>query len=799
MRSLVTGRHGRLVALLAVTAVVGLGPGSALAAGNDSVSTVNTETVQTYLSPDGKIASSRLYEQLTFTGDGSISVQNPVDTNGLRNLNGFGGVGAKDGVVDKTYDVNGVTQTRSVSNFDSGKLPLSIGVVYELDGKKVTADDLVGKTGDLKVTYTVKNLTSKQVPLTFPDGTGGTKTEMGDVPVPLVGTVTFTLPKNFTDVRSQAASMGGDGHGGTQMQYLLTLFPPIGSTTMSFGYQAHLTDGLVPPVSFTAVPVDPLTNPTFSTAASSYQSGADTGEKLAEGATKINTNLLRLRDGAGQLLAGLIKLNDGAHQLDAGLSGQAAPGSQQLSDGALQLNTGLGKIDDGAGQLADGAHQASDGGHKLAAGLTQLHTALATLPNTLAHNKKYQLLLGALTQIAQGVGNVNDPATKKTVLGGLNAIQQGLEVGTGNDCLSSTITGTEPQKCGAIDAVKTLGFSVGQSRGQAPSDAPIVLGKVTIVTEGYLMKQLANIRATTGCSGDPSCTDKVDALSALFDAGQPTKDLFDQQLELLQTSLNTIAQKADEQLLAPGAGLDQLRAGLSNPNALADCAKAQRTKTTADDCGIREAALAVKGGVPLLVDTLRAQILDGLGAPTPGCDPTKTLRCGAAALADGLGQLDSGSHQLADGTGQALDGSAQLADGAHQLSDGLSTAAAGSHQLAEGMQQARDGAPRLESGADELSKRGVVKIVQAGKDTTQQYGKLYASLTEGAKRAHTDGMLYGAPTGAMGLMAYDFELNGSDGQGSRNVERLLLAVVLGGLGLGAFALRRRAVPFLPKA
>src|SRR3569623_275352 len=111
---------------------------------------------------------------------------------------------------------------------------------------------------------------------------------MGDVPVPRVGTVTFTLPKNFTDVRSQAASMGGDGHGGTQMQYLLTLFPPIGSTTMSFGYQAHLTDGLVPPVSFTAVPVDPLTNPTFSTAASSYQSGADTGEKLAEGATKIN-------------------------------------------------------------------------------------------------------------------------------------------------------------------------------------------------------------------------------------------------------------------------------------------------------------------------------------------------------------------------------------------------------------------------------------------------------------------------------------------------------------------------------
>ena len=260
-----------------------------------------------------------------------------------------------------------------------------------------------------KVTYTVKNLTTKQVPLTFTDGAGGTKTETGGVPIPIVGTVVFDLPKNFTDVNSVAASMGGDGHGGTQMEYLLTLFPPIGSDTVSFGYTAHLTDGLLPPVSFTAVPVDPTTNPTFATAVDSYASGAKTGDKLAAGATKINTNLLRLRDGAGQLLDGLIKLDNGAHQLDAGLAGQAAPG---------------------AAKLADGAQQADVGGQKLAAGLTKLHDALSTLPQTLQHNHKYQLLLGALTQIAQGVGNLNDSPTKKSLLGGLNAIQQGLEVGS---------------------------------------------------------------------------------------------------------------------------------------------------------------------------------------------------------------------------------------------------------------------------------------------------------------------------------------------------------------------------------
>ena len=58
-------------------------------------------------------------------------------------------------------------------------------------------------------------------------------------------------------------------------------------------------------------------------------------------------------------------------------------------------------------------------------------------------------------------------------------------------------------------------------------------------------------------------------------------------------------------------------------------------------------------------------------------------------------------------------------------------------------------------------------------------------------------MLYGAPTGAMGLMAYDFEINGADGQGTHNVTRFLAALVIGGLGLGAFALRRRSARFLP--
>lgn len=775
-------KTGAVLGALGVAIMVGVAPGSAVAGDQGSgVQTTNTETVQTYLTPDGKITSSRLYEQLSLTGQGNVTVDNPVGPNSVRNLDGFGGISAHDGVVRQSYDVNGVSRARTVSNFDSSKLPISVAIKYTLDGKPVSANDLVGATGDVAVTYTVKNLTAKSQPVSFADGLGGTKTENAKVPVPIVGTVVFDLPESYTQVQSKAASMGGDGHGGTQMEYLLTLFPPIGSDTQTFGFTAHLTNGVVPPVSFTAVPVDPLTNPTFTTAGNSYKAGAQSGKQLASGATVINTNLLKLRDGAGQLLAGLIKLSNGADQLHSGLADQAAPGAQQLADGASQLNAGLAKIDDGAGKLAAGTHQANNGGQKLAAGLTTLHNALARLPQTLAHNQKYQLLLGALTKIAEGVGNLNDPPTKKTILGGLNAIQQGLEVGPGNDCLSATIAGTTPKNCGAIDAVKTLALSLSFARSQGPGAH---LGQLTVTSLGDINTLVKAVGSTAGCQGDPACQKAVGDLTAMFAAGGP----YDQQLGLLQTNLNTIATKADQQLLNPGAGLDQLRAGLSHGN-YKDCIHTQ--------CGIKEAALAVQAGVPLLVDALRQQILSGLGAPTPGCDPTKTLRCGAAALSSGLGQLDAGTQQLAGGTGKALDGSAKLANGAHQLSDGLSTAASGSGELAGGLHQAKDGAPKLQNGANELSKRGVVKIVQAGADTAQQYGKLYAVLAAGAHRAHTDGMIYGAPTHSLGLMAYDFEINGSDSQGSKNVKQLLFAVGLAGLGLGAFALRRRSVGFLP--
>ncbi len=85
------------------------------------------------------------------------------------------------------------------------------------------------------------------------------------------------------------------------------------------------------------------------------------------------------------------------------------------------------------------------------------------------------------------------------------------------------------------------------------------------------------------------------------------------------------------------------------------------------------------------------------------------------------------------------------------------------------------------------------KLIDAGEDTAQDYGKLYATIEAGAERADAEKMAYGAPANATGMTAYTYELLGDDGETSRNTKRGLAALGLLGLGAGAFFLRRRFI------
>ncbi len=442
-----TARHRPIFRLalagLAAPAALLLGAGPALAASD--VAITNTETIQAHLDATGKVKDKRIYEQLSFTGKGTVDVSNPVSTNGLRNLDGFGGFDVKDGKLITKVDVDGAKRLRSVSNFTKD-LPLTVEVAYSLDGRPVKPGDVVGKSGILEVSYKVTNVTGKSGSVSFDDGTGQQITKDEAIVIPMVGSLTTTLPSTFTDVQSDQANVAGDGRGGTKLTFTMTLFPPIGSDTAEFGYKARISDGQVPPATVSALPVNPLQSPSFKGGAESYQSGAQTGALLTDGAVQIDENLLKLRDGAGTLLAGLLQLKDGANKLNAGLAGEAAPGAAKLAAGAGKLKAGTGELFKGAGDaqagsnklaagsgdlaagsadLAGGSGDLAAGAGDLAAGLGQILQGIDSLPSDIKSDPDFQALKGGLSGIRAGIGNATDTGST-TLLGGLNQLKYGM-------------------------------------------------------------------------------------------------------------------------------------------------------------------------------------------------------------------------------------------------------------------------------------------------------------------------------------------------------------------------------------
>jgi putative membrane protein len=772
-----TSRTLRLAALVASAGVVTVTAGTpAYAAGGD-VDVVNTETVQVYTSPSGDVQDRRVYEQLALTGHGPVTLRNPISTDGLRNLDGFSGVHVEDGEQVTSTHVDGQKRLRSVSDYDE-KLPLDVSVSYRLDGHHVEPGDLVGKSGDLEVEYVVENVTGTKQQVSFPDGKGGTVTRTVDVPVPMVGSLTTVAPAGFTDVRSDQANIAGDGKGGTQLSFTMTLFPPIGSTTADFGYTARITDGVVPRATISALPVNPLASPTFKSAGASYKGGADTGAELAAGATKIDTNLLKLRDGASTLLAGLIKLRDGADQLNAGLAGDAVPGSRRLADGAGDLSDGLEKIDKGTSTLAVGAGTASAGGRRLANGLGMLESGNADLSGGLTRLSKgghrlsegfnsssggddfvtgSKTLASGLGQISGGLDQLADaqkglPAAvqgAEALRDGVDKLRAGLSnpacdrsnpTAPANPCgllqglqaLRSGLTGVGSTGPGAIQGAGLIegGLAALLSTDPAHPGLPVAKGGVDLVNakiQGALadsgsVKELAD--GLTGVKGycqaiaDPTtkaqCIGTLDVIIGRVNSSDGSD------------SVDSLR----EQLTAASGGLGSVSTGLAGA-----VTGVQDLHSGAGD--LKAGLTTAAGGVDLLLNGV-ARLQAGLS--NPGCDPAKPLdqsnpcglREGLTSLVTGLTGAVAGLGQLAPGGHDALSGATRLADklafagdGAGRLSDGLGTAKQGSVKLARGSSTAAAGAVALASGLARLS-AGSQQLADGTGAASDGSTKLYA-------------------------------------------------------------------------
>jgi putative membrane protein len=762
----------RVMAVVATGSVFAAISAFPASAAEGDVEVVNTETVKIYTDATGEVTSKRIYEQLALTGQGAVDITNPVIADGLRNLDGFGGFDLEDGQQVVNVDVDGEENLRTVSDYD-GDMPLDIVASYTLDGEEIDPEDVVGESGELNVTYTVKNITQETQLVSFDDGKGGTMSREVDVMMPMVGSLTTTLPNNFRNVESQA-NKAGDGEGGTKLSFTMTLLAPVGSDTAELSYTADVVDAVVPDASISALPVNPLDVPSFKSAGDSYQSGASTGAELANGAATIDANLLKLRDGASELLAGMIQLRDGAGELNKGLADTAVPGAMKLAAGNGDLHTGMGRLYAGTLQLSAGSVQLDDGAVQLADGTILLKDGTVKLADGAGQVAEGSKLL------AEGAG---------TLAGGTSTARQGAQdltdglgkISGGLDVLSGKLPGAQKGINDLQAGVEALLHGFGP---RADPNDPGLIGGLMSLNDPAIGLPAASAGATALANGLPGLVaplgnpSLVTALALVDGVKSGLEGLDLTKLDQLiqgATALQSLCGAGNNACITTATavkdGLAQLKAGTAGlPGAVTSLGQARaildgtitKLRLPAADGGaiagaqqlaagltkakVGAAALLVgaqelKGGLFLVqggLESLEVGItsaVDGVLELNAGAGDAYAgsgeLTAGLGKIDDGAGDLAAGAGDLSDGAGQVADGAGDLRDGAGDLADGAGKLSAGTGDLADGAGDLADGAGEAYEGSGLLAD-GAGQLADGLGDAADGSGLLFDGLTAAA-------------------------------------------------------------------
>ena len=361
-------------------------PVTVFAQNNDENPTEKTETVYSVLNSDGSISdtivSSWLHDE-----DGINNIKETLNLTDVKNIKS-NEKPSKDG---NTYTWNAKGNDVYYEGTGTKQLPVSVKLRYELDGQEMSAKDMEGKSGHLKLTISftnnyseVKNINGKSIVIH---------------PSYLAGGMLNMSTGNFSNVKCESGKIVNDG---TNEMLAFANIPGLNETLRSAGLdkvnnQLGISDDVT-------VEAD-VNNFDLGSIMVGMTNEIDLASELGE-----IGSVSELTDGIDQLIEADDQLIDGSKQLYDGttqLKEQAAPltGSsdqvRQLSSGAIQLN-------DGVKALQTGLTAYTNGVSALDAGVDQLYG----IPQN--------------TQLIQQNVNTNLVGGLEDLTANLNAVKMGI-------------------------------------------------------------------------------------------------------------------------------------------------------------------------------------------------------------------------------------------------------------------------------------------------------------------------------------------------------------------------------------
>lgn len=682
-----------------------------LGASKSNVSTVSKEnskeeTVYVFADASGRQSKLLVNEKLK-NATNQKTISDVSNLKNISNLNGDETFTASGSKLSWAADGNSITYQGTSDE----AAPVTMKVTYYLDGKEISADQLAGKSGKVKIRFDYTNNLKKTI-------TVNGKSKQAYVPFTMI--TGMMLPNdNFSNVEVT----NGKVVEASDSNVVVGITMPGLKDSLNISFDGKKADLDIPEYFEVSADVTDFSlDMTLSVATSNLLTDANLDDiNLNDLNSQINT----LSDAGNQLADGATTLSDGIAQLQSNVP--------DLTSGVAQLDDGAGTLQSGLSQYTDGVASAADGVAALDAGANQLSSGINALSDTF----KSQILTG-VAQLADGadalVGGIQNQ-----LIPGANTLSAGI------DKLSATLNGSFSQIKSnadtygvkyqtALTSAKTLETAATTT---LPNGATLndILTQVGQLAGGVDM----TIKTATDLSGDLTDESKVTALFTKYITAYTAAvklDTLSAYNTAIKTQLDTVngtisqitggAYKKLDSLYTVELGL--LLQAVSNGGVYT------ATQTVDPETGynLSQSLEALSNGAKQLIGGL-GQIKDGAGQISLGAKKLKMgigsfdeLNPAAETVCSALYKLQAGGSQLTGGTKQLGDGLSTLKSNNETLNSGASALKAGTSQLrsasatlADGVDQLAEGSITLKDGMIEFNETGVQKLANLVKNDAQ--------------------------------------------------------------------------------
>lgn len=736
-------------------------PVTVFAQSNDENPTEKTETVYSVLNSDGSISdtivSSWLHDE-----DGINNIKETLNLTDVKNIKS-NEKPSKDG---NTYTWNANGNDVYYEGTATKQLPVSVKIRYELDGQEMSAKDMEGKSGHLKlmISFTnnysqVKNINGKSIVIH---------------PSYLAGGMLNMSTGKFSNVKCESGKIVNDG---TNEMLAFANIPGLNETLKSAGLdkvnnQLGISDDVtveadVNDFDLGSIMVGMTNEIDLASelgdigSVSELTDGIDqlieADDQLIDGSKQLYDGTTQLKEQAAplvgssdqvrQLSAGAIQLNDGVKALQTGLTAYTngvdtlAAGSQQLygiPQGVSQIQTGV------SGNLGQGKTNLLDGATQLNEGLKQLEAQVNTLTPTELDTMQ--------SQIQTAMGTLGDmQKTITTDSGKLQGLSNSLN--TASNAITTITQYNEDLK----SDVETLKNDVSDLKDQISNKNNEIDKKNNEIKEQIKLinDQINKINQATKDANSNIDTAYTTAVNALIEAKSATEDVEKQgKIKAAIDNLQHNKPSAGSDVLASlipesftVSDIDNLDTYVKNvekdQNNISELVNKLVDTTSSVTSGLKDAQKTLvgedgKGGLKKDLSDAQGTLGEMNKLLSQYTDPSTEKVKNVKNFKELVTSLQAAAKGLSAGSEGILGGVQQVNAGLTQLQK---KSEAGITQVAEGSKTLSSNSATLNGGASALSDATGTLAGQSGTfnemaDGLDTLGKAFETLNSGAKQLY---------------------------------------------------------------